>query len=150
MRKFAFARKSFVAGFIVALLVFLLDDGLEYLLLHGGSSQWQTLLISDTFTALMVGIFAAYSFFLHQQHEAELHQRVEQIVEMNHHVRNALQVIAYWGLAERDKKEVEMIRQAVDRIEWALREVLPRGLGGIPPATATFNLQAADHTTHKK
>jgi hypothetical protein len=127
------ARKPVVAGLIIAVIVFLIDNGLEYLLLRNGSSQWHTLLLSDAFTALVVGIFATYTFKLHRQREIEVHGRVERIVEMNHHVRNALQVIAYWSLAERDKKEVDMIKQAVDRIEWALREVLPRGLGTPPP-----------------
>jgi hypothetical protein len=111
----------------------MVDAGLEYLLLGRGVSHSWTLFVSDAIAATVVAFFATYTFSLHRQKEADVRERVERIVEMNHHVRNALQVIAYWSLAERDKKEVELIRHAVDRIEWALREVLPRGLGVSPP-----------------
>jgi hypothetical protein len=115
------------------MVVFVIDAGLEYLLLNRGVSHSWTLVVSDAIAATVVAFFATYTFTLYRRQEADVRERVERIVEMNHHVRNALQVIAYWSLAERDKKEVELIRQAVDRIEWALREVLPRGLGVPPP-----------------
>jgi hypothetical protein len=129
MQKSKIIRKSVISGLLVGVTVFLVDGGMEYLLLASGSSQAGTLLISDAFAGTVAAVFATYGFFLQHQREAELRQRVERIVEMNHHVRNALQVIAYWSLADRDRKDVELIRQAVDRIEWALREILPRGLG---------------------
>jgi hypothetical protein len=43
---------------------------------------------------------------------------------MNHHIRNALQVITYATAADTEES-VELIRDSVERIEWALREVLP-------------------------
>jgi hypothetical protein len=43
---------------------------------------------------------------------------------MNHHVRNALQTIAYSPYTEQEK-QIRMIAESVSRIEWALREVLP-------------------------
>jgi hypothetical protein len=133
MRRPRILGKPLFAGLAVALVVFIIDAGLEYLLLDRGISHSWTLFISDAIAATAVAFFATYTFSLHRQREAEVRWRVERIVEMNHHVRNALQVITYWSLAERDKKEVELIRQAVDRIEWALREVLPAGLGITTP-----------------
>ena len=41
---------------------------------------------------------------------------------MNHHVRNALQVIAY---SDNSTEQPSVVQDAVRRIEWALREVLP-------------------------
>jgi hypothetical protein len=135
MRMFKFIGMPLVGGLVVAMVVFIIDAGLEYLLLDRGISHSWTLFVSDAIAATAVAFFATYTFSLHKQREAEVRERVERIVEMNHHVRNALQVITYWSLAERDKKEVELIRQAVDRIEWALREVLPSGLGRkVPPS----------------
>jgi hypothetical protein len=137
--------KSILSGLVVALVVFAVDAGLEYLLLANSVSHSWTLFISDTVAAAVVAFFASYTFTLHRQREAEVRERVERIVEMNHHVRNALQVITYWSLAERDKKEVELIRQAVDRIEWALREVLPSGLGrSVPPRREPLKIQPSD------
>lgn len=129
MRTSRVTSKPLFGGLAIALVVFIVDAGLEYVLLVRGVSHSWTLFISDVIAATVVAFFATYTFSLHRAREAEVRERVERIVEMNHHVRNALQVIAYWSPAERDKKEVELIRQAVDRIEWALREVLPRGLG---------------------
>src|SRR5262249_35960412 len=134
MRRLGIMGMPLLGGLVVAMVVFALDAGLEYVLLSKGISRSSTLLLSDAVAATAAAFFATYSFSLHKEREAEVRERVERIVEMNHHVRNALQVITYWSLAERDKKEVELIRQAVDRIEWALREVLPSGLGQkMPP-----------------
>ena len=52
------------------------------------------------------------------------------ISEMNHHIRNSLQVITYATATQRDSESVEMIRSSVERIEWALREVLPHEIEG--------------------
>ena len=51
------------------------------------------------------------------------------IAELNHHIRNALQVIKFWGAQQRpalDAMQLQLINDSVDRIEWALREVLPK------------------------
>jgi hypothetical protein len=55
--------------------------------------------------------------------------RMKTIAELNHHIRNALQVIKFWGAQHRpalDAMQLQLINDSVDRIEWALREVLPR------------------------
>ena len=52
-------------------------------------------------------------------------RKLEVIRLMNHHVRNSLQVISFAALASQQEKATGELRDAVDRIEWALREVLP-------------------------
>ena len=52
-------------------------------------------------------------------------RKLEVIRLMNHHVRNSLQVISFAALASQQEKVTGELRDAVDRIEWALREVLP-------------------------
>jgi hypothetical protein len=133
MQKTELFWKTILPGLLVGLIVFTVDGGMEYLLHSRGLSQAGTLMVSDAFAGIVAAIFATYGFYLHRQREAELRLRVDRIVEMNHHVRNALQVIAYWSVADRDKREMELIREAVDRIEWALREILPRELGAPTP-----------------
>lgn len=44
---------------------------------------------------------------------------------MNHHVRNALQLISYAQSSEDRAEHVQKVRSAIERIDWALREVLP-------------------------
>ncbi len=54
-----------------------------------------------------------------------LEARLEVIREMNHHVRNALQVLSYTAMQQADEKTKMMMRDSVIRIDWALREILP-------------------------
>ncbi|MGA2989238.1 MAG: hypothetical protein ABSD88_02100 [Candidatus Korobacteraceae bacterium] len=53
-------------------------------------------------------------------------ERLKVIADMNHHIRNALRVIAYHSTIREDKESVAVIDDAVKRISWALREVLPQ------------------------
>jgi len=55
-----------------------------------------------------------------------LRQRVEVIANMNHHVRNALQVIEFNSYSTADQQKLEAIKSSVNRIQWALRELLPK------------------------
>ena len=50
---------------------------------------------------------------------------LQRIAELNHHIRNALQVIAYHNVPERSEREIQQVNKAVIRIESVLREVLP-------------------------
>lgn len=54
-----------------------------------------------------------------------LSDRLKMIELMNHHVRNALNVIIASIYAHGHEKELNEIASSVDRIEWALREILP-------------------------
>jgi hypothetical protein len=57
------------------------------------------------------------------------------IAELNHHIRNALQVIKFLGgqRSGLDAVQLQLINDSADRIEWALREVLPRySVGAVP------------------
>ena len=53
-------------------------------------------------------------------------QRLLIIREMNHHVRNALQVVTYAASTQKDEHLATVVRDAVRRIDRALKEVLPR------------------------
>lgn len=70
---------------------------------------------------------------------------------MNHHVRNSLQVISF---AASDPKREELATElcvAMERIEWALREVLPgqredaENLLFQPPSTERVNQKSTPH-----
>jgi hypothetical protein len=72
-----------------------------------------------------LGAIAAFVVFSYEQrrHKALLN-KLRVITAMNHHVRNALQAISYAPYTEQ-REQIELIRTAVNRIQWALREVLP-------------------------
>jgi ABC-type Fe3+-siderophore transport system permease subunit len=75
---------------------------------------------------LLAGIAAGLVVLRYEQRrQRELIRRLEIIRLMNHHVRNSLQVIAYASSGEDRAQHVEKVRNAIERIDWALREVLP-------------------------
>jgi C4-dicarboxylate-specific signal transduction histidine kinase len=112
-------------GIAAAAVFFAIDDFLDHLMLRLTSVS-VALEISDAITALLIGALVAQLMLLHQKRQQQAQARVQRIAEMNHHVRNALQVIAYWSLADKEKRQVALVQDAVNRIQWALREILPR------------------------
>ncbi|HEY6971082.1 MAG TPA: hypothetical protein VJA94_17865 [Candidatus Angelobacter sp.] len=92
----------------------------------------------------IIGIVAGLLFYQFLRNERIKHeivqQRMRMIAELNHHIRNALQVIRYAGgsKSSSDASQLQLINEAVARIDWALREVLPKYPVG-PPVEKTGN-----------
>ena len=83
---------------------------------------------------LLVGIAAGAMVFAYERHQHKLVlARMRVIAEMNHHVRNALQPIIYSPFLKEQAEQVRIIQEGTRRIEWALREVLPREAESAPP-----------------
>jgi hypothetical protein len=121
MRIWLRALGTFVAITLIGLLM-------DRLLLTEGVPRFDLLLISN---ALVGGAAAALVVVLAvrgRQRAAFVSSRMRVIAEMNHHIRNALQVIQYTSLTSQSETEMNAMRQAVQRITWTLREVLPQML----------------------
>lgn len=74
---------------------------------------------------IAVGIVVALVVFWYEQRRYRVViEKLQMIATMNHHVRNALQAISFAPYAEQ-QKQIKLIQNAVNRIQWALREVLP-------------------------
>ncbi len=73
--------------------------------------------------------------------QREVDKKLRTIRLMNHHVRNALQVISATSCGS-DSTQQAKVQDAVRRIEWALREVLP-GEIELTDAAAPPNLGSA-------
>jgi hypothetical protein len=110
---------------IAALFVFLVSSAADMLMLKEHETPRLTIELSDTVTSAAIGLLSYKLVRLHQDRRARVRQRVEVIADMNHHVRNALQVISLSSHG-RDKEEITAIRESVNRIQWALRELLPK------------------------
>ncbi len=107
----------FAFGFVV----FWLGVVSNHLLTRLSSNQL-FLLMDDLTIAIILG----WVVLLYERHRQRyLEARLKVIAEMNHHVRNALQVLSYTTLRQEDEKVRNMMRESVTRIDWALREVLP-------------------------
>lgn len=99
----------------------------DRLLLREGVPRLGVLLLSNLLTGLVAGALLLQSSVRAQDRQRLLQQRLEKISEMNHHVRNALQVVAFYKHVTEDPKVAELIEKSIQRIEWTLEEVLPRG-----------------------
>ena len=82
--------------------------------------------MSDTLAAVIAGVLVYRLLQYERDRREQLRQRLEIIAEMNHHVRNALQVISLSGYSADSEQQLEHIREGVNRIQWALKEVLPK------------------------
>ncbi|HXB19753.1 MAG TPA: PGPGW domain-containing protein [Candidatus Solibacter sp.] len=87
--------------------------------INPADTVWDDIVIGATFGIVL---FAILSWFDRAKEHEKTRARV--IAEMNHHIRNALQVIQY-GVSDNSALPCEYVREAIKRIEWALREVLP-------------------------
>ena len=106
-------------------LIFLVSSAADLLMLKEHETPRITIELSDAVSSLAIGLLSYRLIRLHQQRREQLRQKVEIIADMNHHVRNALQVISLTSHGK-DKQEISAIRESVNRIQWALRELLPK------------------------
>jgi len=110
---------------IAAVLIFLISVTADLILVYGHESARFTIEISDGISAVVIGLLSFRVIRLQQQRREYVRQKVEIIADMNHHVRNALQVISL-STHGGDQQEIVAVRESVNRIQWALRELLPK------------------------
>ncbi len=129
-----------------AVIVFAALYSLDAWLSHHG---WRReLRFVDNF--LLAGLVFVLGVTEQIRHERELQRHrktISTIADMNHHTRNALQVIVNRSSQSiADSQAIEDIRQAVARIDWCLREVLPNTEEPAPgkrPVAASSSAKAA-------
>lgn len=120
-----------VMSLLVVVIVGAIGFGFDSLLGNEGVPRRDLLLLSNALTGLVAGLLYYRLGRVERERRAAMQQRLHTIAEMNHHIRNSLQVITYATSQDR-ADSVELIRTSVERIEWALREVLP---GYLPAKT---------------
>lgn len=106
-----------------AALVFVIGFSFDLLLVREHESRRAIFALSDLLTSSLIGVL----FYLYgHARRKELGRRLETIALMNHHIRNALQVISASNYIADRTREMGAIEDAVNRIQWALREILPK------------------------
>lgn len=139
------ARLIFVS-LCVVLLVSVVGFGFDRLLRREGATRTDILIASNGLTGIVAG-FLFYTLSNQERARRRLvQQRLQIIAEMNHHIRNSLQVIKYATAAQTRADSVELIHSSVERVEWVLREVLPE-YAPAPPPTAV-KLEERSQATH--
>jgi len=114
------SRKALVSV-VLALMSFGLGILVETLERQHSITGW-TLWIDNIAAAFLLGLVV---FVYECRRERELVRKLQVIELMNHHVRNALQPIMYIPYSQDQQQQLTAIQDAVRRIDWALREILP-------------------------
>jgi hypothetical protein len=85
----------------------------------------ERLLMAITANAL-IGVGVGLLVLLYERRQRQnIIRKLEVIRIMNHHVRNSLQVIYFAASSPQREELANEVQGAMQRIEWALREVLP-------------------------
>src|SRR5512140_192435 len=129
-------------SFLLGFALFVLGAGLEGVLQQRGVTRINAY-VDDVVLGVLAGLMA---FAYEHRRSRELREKLAVISAMNHHVRNALQTIAYVPYTEQ-AKQMLLIQQSVNRIQWALKEILPgenREGQSFPPTMAVTQATAAE------
>lgn len=84
------------------------------------------IVISNALVALLAATLMFTVLAFGRQQRRRIMERLEAMNEVNHHIRNALQSLAFTAGALKGTKDGEAITEAIQRIQWALHEVLPK------------------------
>ncbi len=117
--------KSRLLLFLIVIIVAAAAALFDRLLLREGVPRFDLMTASNLLTGIVAGALFSQIIQRERERRAILRHRLQIIADMNHHIRNALQVISFFAYKEQDQKTLEMVRNSVDRIQWALREILP-------------------------
>ena len=109
----------------VGLVSFLATELMHYWLVPD-LGRHQERLLAEVLSALVVSCLVAKLASLTRQRHRLTVARMQVIAEMNHHIRNALAPISLSVDITEDHQLIHVISEGVERIDWALREILPR------------------------
>ncbi len=108
----------------VFLFVFTVNLVLDFVVADFAESSAIGYVVSDAVAALIATFLLLRSITLHNERREAVRRQLYLVAEMNHHVRNALDAIRMSAALTRDREAINIISDEVNRIEWALREVL--------------------------
>jgi hypothetical protein len=109
----------------VGVVSFLASELMHYMLVPDIGRNRERLL-AEGLSALIVSALAARLIQITRERQRLAMARMQVISEVNHHIRNALTPIALVLDGNDNQQLIQLISQGVERIDWALREILPR------------------------
>ncbi len=80
--------------------------------------------VSDAIAAVMTAFFLFVAMRNLRERRQAILRRVAAIREMNHEVRNALELIQLSAYSTHHEQAIAIITKAVDSIQWTLREIV--------------------------
>jgi hypothetical protein len=104
-------------------LVFCAIAVIDWLMFDTGRSALGIMLGEDVLASVSIFGFT-YGMVHNSRRQRESLRREQRIVaETNHHIRNALELIQLSAQTTRDQQVIAQVSVAVERIQWALREL---------------------------
>ncbi|MEO6966624.1 MAG: hypothetical protein ABI076_12140 [Acidobacteriaceae bacterium] len=85
---------------------------------------------SDILDSPVATVLSGFVLIRMQSHRRQLLIRMQIIEDVNHHVRNALESITLSSTLRQDQELDAKVRDAYDRIDWVLSDVLPQTVNG--------------------
>jgi len=131
--------RSYLVALTAGAAVGLVDYALGlWMSAHGLRAE--ATLLDEWLLAIFTGVLVFVLELSHNRDQRRMNEKLRMIELMNHHVRNALNVIVASAYVHGNEKQLSEIRISVDRIEWALREILSGRM------TDDYSETAADKT----
>ncbi len=125
-------RKLWLIAGLIGIVMFAGSVLLDVLLLKHEAAF--AIVLSNALVGLLAAALVYILLAYGREQRRRMIGRLEAVQEVNHHIRNALQALSFTGGALRGTKEGIVVTEAIERIEWALHEVLPK----VEPAYESF------------
>lgn len=109
----------------VGIASFLVTELMHYVLVPDLGRHQERVLAEGLSAFIVSCLVAKLANVARQRHQLTL-ARMQVIAEMNHHIRNALTPISLSTSVTDNQQRIRVISEGVERIDWALREILPR------------------------
>lgn len=111
-----------LAGLAVGALIYMGGGVLDWFVTRRYLPR-MSLMLAGAAVSLAVGLLVFRVLTDVQKRYQAMVDRLQRIVALNHHIRNALQVIAYHNVPERSERAIQQVNAEIVRIEAVLREV---------------------------
>jgi len=116
----------FAVAALFGLFIWVLSSGIDLLwVMYPGLSVVAVSTV-DAILSIAFGILLLKLMLAYRARHRKLVQQLAIIAEMNHQIRNALENIQLTAYLSHDQQLISEIHISVERIGWALREVLPK------------------------
>ena len=109
----------------VGVVMFVGGVGFDLVLLKHQETP-AAIVISNGLVALLAATLVFTLLAYGRKQRRLIMERLEALNEANHHIRNALQALAFTEGALKGTKEGVTVSESIQRIQWALLEVLPK------------------------
>lgn len=115
-----------LAGLAAGVFVAITKTGVAVMLLNDPSRHEGLLATDAVVSGILSGAMVWILLGLVHGRRRRLIEYVRRVADLNHHIRNAMQIIVYQAtLTHADPDQIEQVENAVRRVDAALHEIFP-------------------------